>query len=250
MCVGPRTVAAGFHETTRPTTSQSNSRRMAAKCCLNRGRAVDALQLLDVEGHRDRRDLVELEPALVAPGEEPSHGLAVCRAGVRVANLRCEELDHALGGRRTGPLDDRRQALDCPIAWQDQGCGRRLELLGCRQLRRRRHQRLFRWCGHGEKRDEHGEHCMKAVYEGSLQAAQVVQAAGPAARTTGCSPAPAPRAAQPPAQSPRPRPAPRWLGPGQPRRRGRPRQARRRAPSARQPRRHVRSMLRRRTTLV
>ena len=64
-----------------------------------------------------------LEPALVAPGEELGHGFGVCRAGMRVANLGREELDHALGDRGPGPLDDRRQALDRPIAWQGQGRG-------------------------------------------------------------------------------------------------------------------------------
>ena len=76
-----------------------------------------------------------LEPALVAPGEEPGRGLGVGRSGVRVADPGREELGHALGGRRPGPADDRRQALDGPVARQGQGRVGRLE--PGRQRRRR-----------------------------------------------------------------------------------------------------------------
>ena len=38
---GPRTTEAGLLRTTWPTTSQSNSMRTAARCCLTEGAACD-----------------------------------------------------------------------------------------------------------------------------------------------------------------------------------------------------------------
>ena len=57
-CLGPRTTEAGLLLTTWPTTSQSNSMRTAARCCLTLGAACDVAQLLDVG-----RDMHRLEAA-------------------------------------------------------------------------------------------------------------------------------------------------------------------------------------------
>jgi len=43
LCLGPRTLEAGFMGMTWPTTSQSKSIRIAAKCCFTEGAARDVL---------------------------------------------------------------------------------------------------------------------------------------------------------------------------------------------------------------
>ena len=93
--------------TPRPTiTSQSNRRRMAARCCLIVGARYPPCIFFDVGGHRDRRNLCELEPARVAPSEESRHSRAVRRARMRVADLGREKLNRPLRGLPLSFLKD------------------------------------------------------------------------------------------------------------------------------------------------
>ena len=92
----------------------------------DRGRAGGVLQRVDVGGHGDRRDVVEVEPAGVAPGEEPRHGRAVGRARMRVADLRREELDQPLGGAWAGSAHERGNAGDLPAPGHVEGLRRPL----------------------------------------------------------------------------------------------------------------------------
>ena len=90
-CLGPRTELAGLNGTTWPTTSQSNSMRMAARCCFDGRRRVGLRQLLDVGGHHHRLDLLQRQTPVFAPVSEPVGGHQVGHAGVRVADVGGEE---------------------------------------------------------------------------------------------------------------------------------------------------------------
>jgi hypothetical protein len=57
-----------------------------------------AAELLDVRRDRDRFDLVELEPRLVALVEEPLDRPRVRHAGVAIADAGGEEFDEAAAG--------------------------------------------------------------------------------------------------------------------------------------------------------
>ena len=73
---------------------------------LDRGGTIPALHFFDVGGHRDRRNLCELEPARVAPSEESRHSHAVRRARMRVADLGREKLNRPLRGLPLSFLKD------------------------------------------------------------------------------------------------------------------------------------------------
>ena len=97
---------------------------------LDRRGAIPAVYVVDVGGHGDRRQLCELDPARVAPGEEPRHGRAVRRAGVRVADLGGDTLHRPLRGLRSGAPDRGREALDLPAPGHDERfwrCGHRCQ---------------------------------------------------------------------------------------------------------------------------
>lgn len=72
---------------------------------------------LDVGRHSERLDALEVEPSLLAPGEEEADGPHVCVARMFVPNGGGEEFEEALGG--AGPLagnDRRREVLEGNIA--------------------------------------------------------------------------------------------------------------------------------------
>ena len=98
---------AGLVATTWPVTSQSNSMRMAARCCLTVGSKC-LPERLDVGGDVHRLDVGDLaELVLVAPGEEPADGAVVGHARVRVADGGGEEFDEAARGLVAGIGDQR-----------------------------------------------------------------------------------------------------------------------------------------------
>ena len=111
-CLGPRTGAAGLCGSTPCRTRWSNSARMAARCCLTVGGA--ARVRLDVGGHVHRRDLVELEAAVLGPAQEAPGGAGVrlrgcCGCGCAPRRTRRRR---AARPRRRGlpaPADSRRR---------------------------------------------------------------------------------------------------------------------------------------------
>ena len=68
---GPRTAAAGLKGISPPVTIQSNSIRIAARCCLTLGFAMpSASSLLYICRNSDGLDVIEADAMLLAPGEE------------------------------------------------------------------------------------------------------------------------------------------------------------------------------------
>lgn len=75
------------------------------------------LLLLDVAGHVDGLDGSQfVRAAGLAPGGELPYGLQVSTAGVRVADMGCEELNHPARRGRGGGEDgrDARQLVPAP----------------------------------------------------------------------------------------------------------------------------------------
>src|SRR5712692_4525888 len=99
--LGPRTAWAGFTSMTWPITSQSNSMRSAARCCLHRGGRELALKLLDECGHVEGLNGGKFpDAAPLAPCCEAARGIHIRLARVVVVDLGGEKFEHALGGFR------------------------------------------------------------------------------------------------------------------------------------------------------
>jgi|SRR5271165_1240097 len=82
---------------TWPVTSQSNSMRMAARCCLDRGRREMALQILNEGGDVEGLYVGELVQAVqLAPLGKAARRVQVGFPGVVVVDLRSEEFERAL----------------------------------------------------------------------------------------------------------------------------------------------------------
>ena len=100
-CLGPRTAWAGLTARTWPTTSQSNSMRIAARCNLTVGLAAVVCTSLCSDVHRldvgQPADLVLLDPR-----EKVTCSPVVGHAGVLVADRRGEKFKEALGGMVAG----------------------------------------------------------------------------------------------------------------------------------------------------
>lgn len=91
-------------------TNQSNNIQTAASYCLTLGAASGARgrtrlpgqaglqEQLDVSRHMHRLDHVQCQAALLAPAEEVVGDARIGTTGVRVADVRGEEVDVALGG--------------------------------------------------------------------------------------------------------------------------------------------------------
>jgi hypothetical protein len=111
-CFGPRTACAGLTARTSPTTSQSNSMRIAAGCWLTVGLASSPaapryrLRRATARCRLGRRSSFAQasQRTCTQPGKQPgnSHG------GVLVAAVRGEEFEEAAGGPVAGVGDHRR----------------------------------------------------------------------------------------------------------------------------------------------
>src|SRR5271155_2692190 len=91
-CLGPRTECAGLIASTWPTTSQSNSMRTAARCCLTVGFSKSRRPNVGGDVHRLDCDQL-MEASVLAPGEEASAGVEVGRSLVRVLDRDGEEFE-------------------------------------------------------------------------------------------------------------------------------------------------------------
>jgi len=60
---------------------------MAARCCLTVGFETSGAQLFDIGRHRHRLDVVEREPAILAPIKELFHRPRIGHPGVAVADV-------------------------------------------------------------------------------------------------------------------------------------------------------------------
>jgi hypothetical protein len=88
--------------------------RMAAKCCFTVGFSKSLAERLDIGGDVKRLDVGELaQLVMLAPGEEPAHGMQIRRAGVPVADGRGEEFQEAARRSVAGVGDDRRHDDGC-----------------------------------------------------------------------------------------------------------------------------------------
>src|SRR2546421_3915341 len=92
-CLGPRTAAAGVISTTRPTTSQSNSMRIAGQVLFRGGRAGAPAQGFHVGGDAMRAQRLQGEPARLGPRAKRADGDGIGPAGIAVADVRGEEID-------------------------------------------------------------------------------------------------------------------------------------------------------------
>lgn len=82
------------------------------KVLLDRRRAVDVRQHLDIGRDMMRADFAELGEILhLEPGEELAHGDAIGGARVRVADVRGEEIDEAQPGALAGVGDQCRSPV-------------------------------------------------------------------------------------------------------------------------------------------
>ena len=105
-CFGPRTECAGFVATTWPVTSQSNSMRMAARCCFTVGFS-NVPSALDIGRDVQRLDVDKLAQVVVlAPGEEPAYRMQVGDARVLVADGGGKEFEEAARRMVAGIGDD------------------------------------------------------------------------------------------------------------------------------------------------
>ena len=110
-CFGPRTAAAGFAGRTWLTTSQSQSMRIAARCCLTVGDRPRVRP--DVGGHVERGHGVEAEASRLAPREKLPHRPPVRRPRPLVRDPPREELQEPRHGIRTR-VDDHLPAATNP----------------------------------------------------------------------------------------------------------------------------------------
>ena len=106
--VGPLTEMAGFALMTCPVTSQLNSTRIAARCCLIVGFSNALARLRDIYGHVERLDGREVSYVLtVAPSQESATSAVVRIACVLVADRNSEEFDELFDCLLISPPDDR-----------------------------------------------------------------------------------------------------------------------------------------------
>ena len=95
--------------------SQSNSMRMAARCCLTVGFGGRRLQRLDIGGDVQRFDVSELaDLVLPDPAKEVAHGPVIGHAGVLIANLCCKEFQEPSDRVVAGACDHRRHSDHAP----------------------------------------------------------------------------------------------------------------------------------------
>jgi hypothetical protein len=88
---------------------------------------VALAELLDVSGDHHRLDAAEIvNPSAIAPAEKVTDGAAVGATGVRVSDVRREELEEAARGVLAGAGDDRRDGREAGL-----GEGSFLGDLGC-----------------------------------------------------------------------------------------------------------------------
>ena len=98
---GPRTDAAGLTATTWPTTSQSKSMRIVARCCFTVGFETVRPKLLDVGGDVNRLNLREVrDAARLTPAKKRAGRSCVGRARVGIPDIDGKELDKAPRGFR------------------------------------------------------------------------------------------------------------------------------------------------------
>ena len=108
---------------TWPTTSQSKSMRMAARCCLTEGLAwlVGLLEQLDIGGDVDRLDVFEARTPLASHQRRNwATALGVGAPGVRVADVGGEEFGEAGGGVVAEVGDDRRDGKHMELRLGDE----------------------------------------------------------------------------------------------------------------------------------
>jgi len=107
-CFGPRTACAGFTASTWPMMSQSNSMRMAARCCFTGGLAAVACSVSIYAGDVQRLDVGEFADAvLLDPAIKVAHGPVIGHAGILIADLSCKEPEEAPGRVIAGASDHR-----------------------------------------------------------------------------------------------------------------------------------------------
>jgi hypothetical protein len=110
---------------TWPITSESNSMRVQARCCVTVGRPP-GLQQFDVRGHVHRLNAPEFtNPLPFAPAGEIGGGAAISRPRVPVADVDSEEFKEAQRGPLPCPGDERRKRRPrrCIVGWNERANG-------------------------------------------------------------------------------------------------------------------------------